>query len=85
MNTTPGARIDQGEILETNRESPAKERQKTKKRTVEKRQKKFAENRARELVGMDKMITSKSQSSLLRLRYFVTPLFIYIVFVRYKK
>ncbi|KAF3519081.1 hypothetical protein DY000_02060725 [Brassica cretica] len=66
------SRIDQGEILETNRESPAKERQKTKKRTVEKRQKKFAENRARELVGMDKMITSKSQSSLLRLRYFTT-------------
>ncbi|KAF2592913.1 hypothetical protein F2Q70_00043522 [Brassica cretica] len=80
-----GDRIDQAEILETNRESPAKERQKTKKRTVEKRQKKFAENRVRELVGMDKMITSKSRSSLCRLRSFVTPFFIYIIFVRYKK
>ncbi|CAN6929247.1 unnamed protein product [Brassica oleracea] len=30
-------------------------------------------------------ITSKSQSSLRRLRAFLTPLFIYIVFVKYKK
>ncbi|CDY08294.1 BnaA05g13250D [Brassica napus] len=78
-----GARNNQGEILETNRESPAKERQK-KKRSVEKRQNKFSENGLREPVGMDKMIKSKSWSSLRRLRAPMTPLFIYI-FVRYKK
>ena len=78
-----GDRNNQGEILETNRESPAKERQK-KKRSVEKRQNKLSENGLREPVGMDKMIKSKSWSSLCRLRAPMTPLFIYI-FVRYKK
>ncbi|KAH0850593.1 hypothetical protein HID58_093804, partial [Brassica napus] len=42
-----GDRNNQGEILETNRESPAKERQK-KKRSVEKRQNKLSENGLRE-------------------------------------
>ncbi|KAG2251593.1 hypothetical protein Bca52824_081729 [Brassica carinata] len=46
--------IDQGRFSRPT-ESPAKERQKSEEEDC-RRQKKFAENRARELVGMDKMI-----------------------------